>query len=216
MKNLFGSFYGKLSLVFLLLLIVLGIAQVTITFNSSMQFVRQADQKLNLNLARNMADEFETELEDGLDISRIKSSIHDMMVVNPRIEIYLLDSAGKILAYFADPPGEVKTNSVNLNTVREFLGSEQSDLILGEDPRNPSLQKPISVATLDIGTPDPGYVYIILGGEQYDSALQMLENSYFLQTSIKIFVIILLVTGISGLIDFCLPDPPPASYGDDN
>lgn len=208
MQNLFKSFYGKLSLVFLLLLIALGVAQVTITFNSSMQFVQQADQKLNLDLARNMAGEFESELEDGLDISRIKSSIHDMMVVNPRIEIYLLDSAGKILAYFVDPPGEVKTDSVNLGPVQEFLSNEQSDLIMGEDPRNPSIQKPISVARLNIGTPEHGYVYIILGGEQYDSALQMLENSYFLQTSMKIFVIILLVTGIAGLIIFAFLTRP--------
>ncbi len=202
MKRFFQSFYWKLSLVFLLLLIALGIAQVTITYNSSMQFVRQADQKLNLNLAENMAGEFEAELEDELDISRIKSSIHDMMVVNPRIEIYLLDPAGEILAFFVEKGREVKTDSVNMEPVHEFLNNPQSDLILGQDPRNPTRTKPISVAELDIGRQESGYVYIILGGEQYDSALSMLENSYFLQTSLKIFGIILLVTGIVGMILF--------------
>ncbi|GAA5523414.1 HAMP domain-containing histidine kinase [Aliifodinibius salicampi] len=202
MKRFFQSFYWKLSLVFLLLLIALGIAQVTITYNSSMQFVRQADQKLNLNLAENMASEFETELEDELDISRIKSSIHDMMVVNPRIEIYLLDPFGEILAFFVEKGREVNTDSVNMEPVHEFLNNPQSDLILGQDPRNPTRTKPISVAELDIGRQEPGYVYIILGGEQYDSALSMLENSYFLQTSLKIFGIILLVTGIVGMILF--------------
>jgi len=202
MRNFFQSFYWKLSLVFLLLLIALGIAQVTITYNSSMQFVRQADQKLNLNLARNMATEFEAELEDELDISRIKSSIHDMMVVNPRIEIYLLDSSGEILAFFIEKGKEIKTDSVDMDPVHKFLNNSQSDLILGEDPRNPTRTKPISVSELDIGRQRPGYVYIILGGEQYDSALNMLENSYFLQTSLKIFGIILLVTGIVGLILF--------------
>jgi len=202
MKKLFQSFYWKLSLVFLLLLIALGVAQVTITYNSSMQFVRQADQKLNLNLARNMAAEFEAELDDELDISSIKSSIHDMMVVNPRIEIYLLDSSGKIIAYFIEKDGEVKADSVNMEPVYRFLNDPQSDLILGQDPRNPSLNKPISVAELDLGNRKPGYVYIILGGEQYDSALSMLENSYFLRTSLKVFGIILLVTGTVGVILF--------------
>jgi len=149
-----------------------------------------------------MAKEFEAELENELDISRIKSSIHDMMVVNPRIEIYLLDSTGKILAYFIEKGNEVKTDSVNMEPVYRFLNNPQSDLILGMDPRNPTRTKPISVAELDIGNQNPGYVYIILGGEQYDSALSMLENSYFLQTSLKIFGIILLVTGIVGLILF--------------
>ncbi|MFH5885189.1 ATP-binding protein [Halalkalibaculum sp. DA3122] len=202
MKQFFQSFYWKLSLVFLLLLIALGIAQVTITFNSSMQFVRQADQKLNLNLAENMAGEFQLEMGDSLDISRIKSSIHDMMVVNPRIEIYLLDHQGKILAYFVEKGHEVLADSVEVGPINEFLSNRDSELILGQDPRNPDGQKPISVARLDIGQPQSGYVYIILGGEAYDSALSMLENSYFLQTSIQIFVIILLVTGIVGLILF--------------
>lgn len=202
MKRFFQSFYWKLSMVFLLLLIALGVAQVTITYNSSMQFVRQADQKLNLNLAENMAEEFELELKDSLDISRIKSSIHDMMVVNPRIEIYLLDHGGEILAYFIEKGREVQADSVEMGPVRRFLNETESELILGQDPRNPNRRKPISVAPLDIGRAQTGYVYVILGGEQYDSALSMLENSYFLQTSLKIFGIILLVTAIVGVILF--------------
>jgi len=202
MKRFFQSFYGKLSLVFLLLLMALGVAQVTITYNSSMQFVREADQKLNLNLADNMATEFEQELGDSLDISKIKNSIHDMMVVNPRIEIYLLDHEGDILAYFVEKGMEVKADSVEMAPVRRFLDGRESELILGQDPRNPGQKKPISVAPLDIGRTQAGYVYIILGGEQYDSALAMLENSYFLQTSLKIFGIILLVTAIVGIILF--------------
>lgn len=204
MKKILTSFYGKLSFVFLLLLIALGIAQVAITYNSSMQFVRQADQKLNLNLAENMASEFEPHLKDSLALGKIKHSIHDMMVVNPRIEIYLLDTEGKILAYFVGPNKEIKQDSVSLEPVTKFLTQNYEHLILGEDPRNPQRSKPFSAAQIDIGQSGQGYIYIILGGEQYDSALSMLENSYFLQTSIKIFGIILLVTGVVGLILFAL------------
>lgn len=202
MKKIFTSFYGKLSLVFLLLLTALGIAQVAITYNSSMQFVRQADQKLNLNLAQNMASEFEPHLEDSLATDRIKQSIHDMMVVNPRIEIYLLDNDGKILAYFIGPNKEIVQDSVDLEPVKKFLTQDYDHLILGEDPRNPNSNKPFSAATIDIGPSGQGYVYVILGGEKYDSALSMLENSYFLRTSLQVFGIILLVTAVLGLILF--------------
>ncbi|MGD8427310.1 MAG: HAMP domain-containing sensor histidine kinase [Balneolaceae bacterium] len=202
MKKLLTSFYGKLSLVFLFLLIALGIAQVFITYNSSMQFVRQADQKLNLNLARDMASEFEPQLQDSFNIDKIKHSIHDMMVVNPRVEIYILDSGGKILAYFINPPHKIRIDSVDLQPVRNFINGQYTNLIQGEDPRNPETKKPFSAAKLSIGPSKQGYIYIILGGEKYDSALNMLENSYFLRTSIKIFVIILLVTGIVGLLLF--------------
>lgn len=202
MKKILTSFYGKLSLVFLFLLIALGIAQVLITYNSSMQFVRQADQKLNLNLAVNMASEFEPILQDSFAVEEIKHSIHSMMIVNPRIEIYILDSDGKILAFFVNPPHTIDRDTVDLEPVRNFISGNYTSLILGEDPRNPGIQKPFSAAPLDIGSSEEGYIYIILGGEQYDSALSMLENSYFIQTSIKIFLTILLITGIVGLILF--------------
>lgn len=202
MKKLLTSFYGKLSLVFLFLLIALGVAQIAITYNSSMQFVRQADQKLNLDLAKNMATEFEPLLQDSFDVDKIKHHIHDMMVVNPRVEIYILDSNGKILAYFINPPHKVQIDSVRLDPVRNFISGTYENLILGEDPRNPEVHKPFSAAHLRLGPNRDGYIYIILGGEKYDSAMNMLQNSYFLRTSIKVFVIILLVTGIVGLILF--------------
>ncbi|HKK47366.1 MAG TPA: HAMP domain-containing sensor histidine kinase, partial [Balneolaceae bacterium] len=202
MKKLLTSFYGKLSLVFLFLLIGLGVAQILITYNSSMQFVRQADQRLNLNLARNMASEFEPQLQDSFDVDKIKHSIHEMMVVNPRVEIYILDPNGKILAYFINPPHKVKDDSVHLQPVRDFINGKYNHLILGQDPRNPGTEKPFSAARISLGPSQKGYIYIILGGEKYDSALNMLQNSYFLRTSLKIFVIILLATGIVGLILF--------------
>ena len=202
MKKLFSSFYGKLSLVFLVLLVGLGIAQVAITYNSSMQFVKQADQKLNLDLAKNMAKEFEPLLQGGFEKEKIKHSIHDMMVVNPRVEIYILDSSGKILAFFVSPPHRVETDFVDLGPVKKFISGNYNNLIQGVDPRNPQLKKPFSAASLQIGPSKEGYIYTILGGEKYDSALSMLQNSYFIQTSIKVFIVILLVTGIIGLIIF--------------
>ena len=204
MKKLLTSFYGKLSLIFLFLLIGLGVAQILITYHSSMQFVRQADQRLNLDLARNMASEFEPLLQDGFDVDKIKHHIHDMMVVNPRVEIYILGPKGKVLAYFINPPHKVRSDSVELQPVLNFIHSQYDNLILGPDPRNPGTKKPFSAARLTLGPSREGYIYIILGGEKYDSAVNMLQNSYFLRTSLKVFVIILLVTGIVGLILFAL------------
>ena len=57
MKSFLKTFYGKLSLVFLFLLILLGSAQIFITIQSSMRFMSETDQKLNLPLAQNMAAE---------------------------------------------------------------------------------------------------------------------------------------------------------------
>jgi len=204
MKSFFTSFYGKLSAIFLVLLIILGAVQIYLTYNASMRYIQEVDQKLNLHLAGNIAKELEPMVKDSLSVTAIKESIHYMMVMNPKVEIYLADSNGKILAYFADPPQKLNSEYINLKPVKRFLNGNQKNLILGDDPRQSDKHKPFSAATLHIGNQGQGYVYIILGGEQYDNAMNMVKDSYILQTSLEILLIVLLLTAVTGLILFAL------------
>ena len=204
MKDFLYSFYGKLSAVLLLLLLVLGAAQLYITYQSYQQFQSAADQQLNIDLAKNMAKELEPELRDTMAVDSIKSAIHYMMVFNPRIEIYVLDHEGEIMAYFSEQAEEVENTQIDMDPVMRFLEMPEQELILGDDPRNPGGQKPFSAAELKIGPSGHGYLYIILGSEQYESTLSMIQNSYILQTSLKIFGIILGLTAIAGLVLFAL------------
>ena len=95
MKKFFQSFYGKLSIVFLILLLIMGVVQVLLTVQASMRYISEAEQKVNIRLARDMAAEFSPFLEDSLNLAAIEHQIHYMMVINPKIEIYLLDEQGK-------------------------------------------------------------------------------------------------------------------------
>ena len=202
MKKLLGSFYAKLSGIFLILLILLGVAQMLITVQSSMRFVAEADQKLNLTLANDMAAELKPVLREGLDMSQIEHMIHYMMVMNPKVEIYLLDGGGKILAFFADPPKKVQQTSVELAPILAFIEDKGESLVLGEDPRLPGRQKPFSAAPLTIREDTPGYLYIILGSEKYETASNMIKESYIFRTTLVSLLLILIVTGVIGLILF--------------
>ena len=122
MKNFFKSFYTKLSVIFLLLLLILGATQIFITMQSSMRFIDEADQRLNLPLAQNMANELRPFLSDSLSLSQIEDKIHYMMVMNPEVEIYLLNSYGKILAFFAEPRKKVQKEFVMV------IGSNADDV----------------------------------------------------------------------------------------
>ncbi|NOQ96599.1 MAG: HAMP domain-containing protein [Calditrichae bacterium] len=199
MKSFLKTFYGKLSLIFLFLLILLGSAQIFITIQSSMRFMSETDQKLNLPLAQNMAAELRPFLKDSLSLPVIEDKIHYMMVMNPKVEIYLLNSHGKILAFFADPKKKLKKEFIDLDPVRKFFRSSQNELILGDDPRYPGKQKPFSVAPLSIGKDLDGFLYIILGGEQYESAAGMLRESFIIKTTIIGLMLSILVTGFVGL-----------------
>jgi signal transduction histidine kinase len=106
-----------------------------------------------------------------------------LMVVNPVIEVYLLDSNGVILAFSA-PPGKVKRQSVSLGPVKRLLSGTAGLPVLGDDPRDLRQKKVFSVAPISLKGRTEGYLYIILGGEEFETEAQMLRGSYILRLSI--------------------------------
>lgn len=124
-----------------------------------------------------------------------------LMEINPTIEIYLIDPNGRILAFSA-PPEKVKLTTVSMTPVEAFLSEQNTFPIFGDDPRNHGRKKIFSVAPIPVDGPAEGYMYVILGGENYDSIAQRLRNSYVLQVSTWVALISLLVAALSGLFLF--------------
>jgi signal transduction histidine kinase len=201
MKGLFSSFYARLSTIFLLLILLLGAGCVAIAFQSSQHLFDDVEQLLNREYARSIADELRPLVAQGFSEERVKGAIHYMMVLNPMVEIYLLDPSGKILAYFLNPAEKIERDTVDIAPVQAFVQSAGRRLTLGEDPRSASRSRPFSAAPLQMGL-DQGYVYIILGGEQYDASLRMIRDSYYLRAGIVAFFLALAATLIVGLSVF--------------
>ena len=202
MNKFINSLYGRISAVFLILLLIVGVVQILITINSSLKFVWESEQHLNRNLAQDLANEFKPFLKDSLGAEGIEHTIHHLMVMNPRVEIYLLDEVGQILAFFADPKKKVKLDSVCLQPIRHFLNKESKMPILGDDPRHIGRKKPFSASTLKIGSDIDGFLYVILGGEKYDSTIAMIKESYIIRTTAINLGLVFISTGIIGLILF--------------
>ena len=144
MKHLGHSLYGKISALYLVLLLALGVILIMVAGRSYTRFTEEADQKLNRTLAENLALEFSPFVQDSLDIDGIKNTMHYLMVMNPRVEIYLLDAGGNVLAFFADQE-KVKQRVVRLEPIEQFFAADNVQSILGDDPRNPGKTKPFSV-----------------------------------------------------------------------
>ena len=87
MKRLFTSFYVKISVVFLVLLMLVGAVLIYVTWQASDQYFSDADQALHQRLGRDMAKEFSPFLQDSIQFAEIMHQIHYMMVINPKIEI---------------------------------------------------------------------------------------------------------------------------------
>ena len=207
MRRFFKSFYARISTIFLLLIVVLGAGWVAIAFNSARQLFSAVEQVLNREYARSIAAEIQPLVASGFDEARVRGAIHYMMVLNPMVEIYLLDDGGKILAYFTGPTDRVVRSSVDLRPVKSFIDSGGDRLIMGDDPRAAGRAKPFSAAPLKMGDAG-GYVYIILGGEHYDATLRMIRQSYILRAGMVALLLALLCTLIVGLSLFFLLTRP--------
>jgi signal transduction histidine kinase len=198
MSRLFNSFYARLSTIFLLLILALGAGCVAIAFAAAGRLFDDVEQLLNREYARSVADELRPLVAQGFAEDRVRGAIHYMMVLNPMVEIYLLSSQGKILAYFLNPAERIARGSVDLAPVKAFVDSAGHIPTAGEDPRSASRTKPFSAAPLQMGA-ETGYVYIILGGERYDASLRMIRESYYLRAGMVAFILALLATLLVGL-----------------
>ena len=197
------SFYARLSLLFLLLLLVLGGISLLIAFNASRHLFDEVEQLLNREYAGSIALELEPLVEDGFSKDGIKNAIHYMMVLNPMVEIYLLDSGGQILAYFTHPEEQLQRQQISTAPLEEFIDSQGWEPVQGDDPRDRSARKPFSAAPLPMGE-ENGYVYVILRGQGYDRSLALIGGNYYLRSGLITFLVAMLVTGSIGLLLFFL------------
>jgi signal transduction histidine kinase len=195
---MFKSLYSKLALALLGLFCLLGISLVILTQFASDMYQQEVTQKLNSDLAKQIVTQKILMTDYQINQKGIEEIFHMLMVVNPGIEVYLLDPAGKILAYSA-PPKKVKQEWVDLEPILKWFEPDMVYPLTGDDPRNPGRKKVFSVARIPEKGPLQGYLYIILGGELFDSIVQKLKNSYIMQLSfwwIAASLLFFLVTGL--------------------
>jgi signal transduction histidine kinase len=158
-------------------------------------------QRLNRNLAKQIV-QHEILIKNGrIREKPLKDLFHMIMVVNPNIEIYLLDQTGKIIAFSA-PAGKVKRDHINLGPIKRWLEGDDSYPLTNDDPRNPRRKKVFSVARIPDRGKVQGYLYVILGGESFDTIAQKFKGSYIIKLSTLWIVASLLFALLTGLLLF--------------
>ena len=180
---MFKTLYGKLAITLFILFATLGAIYLGVTISSTRMFIEEVNQKVNYSLADNLVKQDILLTEGEINEKALKDVFHMLMVVNPSIEVYLLDTSGKVLSYSA-PPGKAIKEKVDLEPVKLFLSDNPKLPVLGDDPRGEGTTAPkkiFSAAKVYRGDMLEGYLYIILAGEEYDSAARVLEESYIFQ-----------------------------------
>jgi signal transduction histidine kinase len=200
---IFRTLYSRLALTLFILLCLVGLILVQLIGQSSLQYQQEVAQKLNSTLAEHIVAEQELIKNQMVNYAVSDSLFHDLMIINPSIELYLLDKQGVVMGYNA-PEGKVKRDRVSLQPLQQFFSDEVIYPLKGDDPRNESSQKVFSAAKITNKDGLQGYLYIVLGSEQYDDVVQMLGGSYIFDSSLRVLMVALVAALLSGLIIFGL------------
>jgi len=147
----------------------------------------QAEQKLHLHLAEHLAHDNPL-LQDGVyDKNALENLFHTLMLLGPAFEFYFLDPQGNILTYSATPD-KIKRKSVNLTPLTTLINNPNAMPIFADDPRSTDTQKIFSVSPIYQGQTLQGYLYVIIGGEIYDSIFSQIKSDKYLQQYGGLFI----------------------------
>ncbi|WP_373399475.1 HAMP domain-containing protein [Algoriphagus halophilus] len=193
------SLYWRISLSFILILLIVGFSYVYITATTSQRYFQETTQRLNANVADYLIKEVNPFQDGKVNEEALGVIMHSMMAVNPGIEVYLLDPEGNILSYVVLDQ-KVKLKSVEIEPVKKFVADQGSNFILGDDPRNPGDQSVFSATAVYEENQLLGYVYITLASEKFETISNSLLGSYWMKLTFNSILITLVVALLIGLV----------------
>ena len=161
------------------------------------RYFQEVNQELNRSIAMYVVDRLDLLGNGGVNQEQLGVLADRAMTLNPAVEVYLLDPTGRILAH-ALAPETILMDVVDLAPVHAFLAGAAAPPILGDNPRNPDADQAFSAFPIDRDDERLGYLYVVLGGKQFESVLGMFENSYVIRLTSVVGGATLLVALVFG------------------
>ena len=199
MKNRFNSLFWRISAIFFVLLVFVGLSFIYITVHYSGLYFEEVSQRLNKNTASDIATHSTPFTDDKVNEKAMEQMFDHVMSINPSLEVYLLDNDGKILSFYA-PQKKVVLTKIDLKPVQKYIDTKGDQYITGNDPHHEGRSKIFSVAPVMNNGKQAGYIYVVLASEEYDNISQSLSQSYLWRVGLRGIIITLLVALLVGLI----------------
>lgn len=197
--NFKRSLIWRLLLTFSLILLVVAIAYIVITAIATNKYYQETTQQLNAEVAAYLIEEAPPFKDGSVNKASLDMIMHSMMAVNPGIEVYLLDTTGKILS-FVVLDKKVKLSRIDTHPIEQFLAQKGQKYILGDDPRHPGEKTIFSASKVFEKQKFLGYVYIVLASEKYENVHAAISGSYWLRVGTNAFVVTLLSAFFVGIL----------------
>ena len=197
------SVLARLSTALLVIIALIGSGFYMLERFSTRLYYEELTQRLNGSIAMYVTGE-RTLIENGeVNQEAIARLAQQAMIINPTVEIYLLDREGSIVAHGV-PPESVKLQQVDLNPVRQWVSGDVDMPFKGPDPRNPGRPKIFSASPVMDGDELQGYLYAVLGGQTYDELAHSIQGSYVQKVSLGATLAIVLAASLVGLLVFAM------------
>ena len=198
-----NTLFARLSLALLAIVLLIGSAFFLVVRYSTQNYYEEITQRLNSSIAMYVTGERQLIENNVVNNDALSLLAQQAMVINPTVEIYLLDKQGKILGH-ALPPESVQTDQVNLGPVLTLIAGEAQMPLRGTDPRNRDREKVFSAFPVMDGEQLQGYLYAVLGGQKYDELADSIRGSYVQQLSLGALLAIVFAAFLVGLLVFGL------------
>src|SRR5258708_12381335 len=129
--------------------------------------------------------------------------IHSIMVITTSVEVYLVDTEGRISDYVV-PDKSVKKHQVDLRAVKQYISEGGKKYVAGDNPKRPDQKSIFSAAPIYENNELTGYVYAILASEKQAAVVAELNKEFFYGLGTAIFFATLLIAFVVGVITFFL------------
>ncbi len=198
-----NSLFARLSAALLLVVLLIGGGFFLVERFSTRLYYEEITQRLNASIAMYVTGEMQLMENGEVNEEALTLLAQRAMIINPTVEVYLLDTEGRILGH-PMPPESIQTDRVSLDPVQRLMGGESEMPLRSTDPRNPDREKVFSAHPVMHEGALQGYLYAILGGQKYDELASSIRGSYVQKLSLGALVAIVLAAFLVGLLVFAL------------
>lgn len=195
-----SSLHLRLSLVLMALFVLFTLLAMLILRQFSVTYEQEVMQRLNRDVAMYIARQQTVAAPAAFNDNALAELFRYVMIVNPTLEVYLLDAEGRIRGHDTER-GPLVRQQVPLEPVRSFLYGGDPLPIRGADPRSSS---DVVFSAAPVGDParPTGYVYAVLGGAAQNAATTAAHGSFGVSAALLSFAVTVLFLGVTGALLF--------------
>ena len=161
-------------------LLVMGGVYTLTTLWLAQQAIESVQTRHQQNLAEIIARDHGFVRDGQLDMAAVRHAFHRYMVLNPSLELYLLDPSGRVELFSADP-SRIKRTWVDPKPILAALAHPPTQWPKGDDPRSPTGQRPFSAAWLPSPQHPQKILYVVLSAGHVDQVNRYIQESVLLR-----------------------------------